>query len=445
VRTTLALALALVCLPQSLRPAPPVLFEGQRLIADARRPPVENAAMLVENGRVAKVGRKGEIRPPAGALRVDLTGKTVIPALIDAHIHIGYQNGLSYSASNFTRANLVDQLNRYAYAGVAAVMSLGTDIGDLAFQLRAEQESGALGGALIRTAGRGFAAPNAGPGIEALRPSAIGVTTESEARKLVREQIAKKVDAVKIWVDDRNGTVQKLSPSLYRAIIDEAHKHGTRVVAHVFYLEDARDLVRAGIDGFAHLVRDREMDGELIAQIKQRNVFVMPNLAISNNATYAEAPAWLDDPLLHATSAAALIDRVRGSFRQRSPEAVERARNTYRTMQRSLARLSAAGVRIGFGTDDGVGDHFLAFTPHRELGLMVEAGMTPAQALAAATVVSAEFLRLPRHGTLDAGRSADFVVLEANPLDDIAHTRKIARVYLRGEEIARDALRASWK
>jgi imidazolonepropionase-like amidohydrolase len=423
-----------------------VLLEGARVIVDARRPPIENAALLIDSGRIVTVGKKGAVRAPAGAGRVDLTGKTVMPALIDSHVHLGYQKGLTYAAANFARENLIDQLNRYAYAGVSAVMSLGTDPGDLPFKLRAEQDFGLLGGALYLTAGRGFAAPDAGPGSPAMKASAYGITTEEQARQGVREQISRNVAFVKIWVDDRNGTVPKLSPALYRAIIDEAHQQRTRVIAHVYYLDDAKDLVRAGIDAFAHLVRDHEMDNEVIALIKQRNVLVMPNLSLAQSRTPAEAPAWLDDSLFKETTPAGVIDRVRAFYAHRPAEAVEAARKTYANMQRSLAKLSAAGVRIALGADSGaVPDHFHAYTSHRELQLMVEAGMTPAQALTAATVISAEFLRLADRGTLEAGKRADFVVLDANPLDDIANTKRIADVYLGGRKLDRQAVRAEWK
>lgn len=427
-------------------PQTAVLFEGARVIVDPRRPPIENGALLIDDGRIVKAGKRSEVRAPAGAARVDLTGKTVMPALIDSHVHLGYQKGLSYAAANFTRENLIDQLNRYAYAGVAAVLSLGTDPGELPFKLRAEQDFGLLGGALYLTAGRGFAAPDAGPGSPAMKASAYGITTEEQARQGVREQISRNVAFVKIWVDDRNGTVPKLSPALYRAIIDEAHMQGTRVIAHVYYLDDAKDLVRAGIDAFAHLVRDREMDREVIALIKQRNVLVMPNLSLAQSRTPAEAPAWLDDSLLQETTPAAVIDRVRAFYAHRPGEAVEAARKTYGNMQRSLARLSAAGVRIALGADSGaVPDHFHAYTSHRELQLMVEAGMKPAQALTAATVTAADFLRLSDRGTLEAGKRADFIVLDANPLDDIANTKRIADVYLGGRKLDRQALRAAWK
>jgi imidazolonepropionase-like amidohydrolase len=419
------------------------LFEGARVIVDARRAPLEDAAFLVSNGRIAEIGKRGSVRAPAGAAHVDLAGKTVMPSLLDAHIHIGYQKGVVYSADSYTRENLTDHLHRYEYVGVAAVMSLGTDPGDLPLQLRAEHDRN--GGVLFRLAGRGLAAPDAGPGDPALKPSAYGVTTEEEARKAVREQIAHKVDFVKIWVDDRNGTVKKLSPALYRAIIDEAHKNRTRVIAHVFYLDDAKDLARAGIDGFAHLVRDKELDDEAVALIRDHKVLVMPNLGLAESRTYPEAPAWLNDALLQEVAPAAEISRVRAFYANRPAQAVKAAQETYRIMKTNLTKLSAAGAMIGFGTDAGaVPDHFYAYSAHRELQLMTGAGMTAAQALTAATVTNAAFLRLSDRGTLERGHSADFVVLDANPLDDIANTRKIARVYLRGREIDRAALRGAF-
>jgi imidazolonepropionase-like amidohydrolase len=422
------------------------LFEGARLIVDARRAPIEDSAFLVDHGRIVKAGAKGSFKVPGGAMRVDLAGKTVIPALIDPHVHLGYQKDTSYSVNNFTRENVLDQLNRYAYAGVAAVLSMGTDIGNLPFQVRDEQDAGKLGGALWFTAGRGMAAPNAGPGNAELKPSAYALTTPDEARQAVREQVARHVTVVKVWVDDRNGTVAKTPPEIYRAIIDESHRLGTRVVAHVFYLDDARDLVRDGIDGFAHLVRDREMDDSLIALIKQRGVFMMPNLGLAESRTYVNPPAWLDEPLFRETTPAALADRIRAAYTGHVTPATEAARATYRIMQRNLAKLNAAGAVIGFGADSGaVPDYFHAFNTHRELQLMVEAGMTPAQALTAVTVTSADFLRMTDRGTLAAGQSADFLVLDGNPLENIANTRKIARVYRRGLELDRAAMRAAFR
>jgi len=442
-----ALLCATTVWAQSLSPPGPgggaVILEGARLLRPGSGSPIERGALLVENGRIVRIGENpAGMNAPAGARRIDLAGKTVMPLLVDTHVHLGYQKGLVFAADNFTRDTIVDQLDRYLYAGVGAVLSLGTDPGMLPFQVRADQAAGQLAGTTWLTAGRGIAAPNAGPGTPELKASAYGVTTEEEARRAVREQTAHKVDFIKIWVDDRNGTVPKLDPALSRAVIDEAHKQGTRVIAHVFYLADAKDLARAGVDGFAHLVRDREVDDELVALVKSRNIFVMPNLAISENGVHASPPAWLADPLLRETSPAEVIARVGESFGRRPPDAVARAQRTYAAMQRTLARLNAAGVTIVLGTDDGaVRDHFYAYTAHRELRLMVEAGMSPAQVLAAATKTSADVLRLTDRGRLEPGSRADLLVLDANPLDDIAHTTRIAAVYQNGVAVDRARLR----
>src|ERR1051326_4455494 len=269
-----------------------VLYEGARLIPGDGRPPIENAAMLVENGSITRIGSKGSVTLPRGARRVDLSGKTIMPTLINTHGHPGFQRGLTYTADNFTVQTIVEDLNRALYFGVAAVQSQGIEKGDVTYQIRAEQEAGRLGGARLHIAGRGIGAPNAGPGAAAYAGIAYEVTTEEQARRAVQELAGKKVNLIKIWVDDRNGRAPRLAPNLYRAIIDEGHRHHLQVNAHVFYHTDAVDLVNAGIDGFAHLVRDKEMDDGLIASIVRRNVYVMPNLSPEWN-TYAELPHWL--------------------------------------------------------------------------------------------------------------------------------------------------------
>ena len=410
-----------------------ILFEGARLIDGNGGPPIESSALLVDDDAIVAVGRKGEIAAPAGAARVDLTGRTVMPALVDAHSHLGYTDvkAMTTAAANFTRDNLVDHLRRYAYYGIAATLSMGVDRGVLPYELRATPEAGA---ALFRTAGRGLALPNAGPGAEYRRDAALGISTEAEARAAVRELAAKQVDVVKIWVDDRDGTVPKLPPALYAAIIDEAHTHKLRVTAHIFDLDDAKQLLRAGIDGFAHGVRDRDVDDEFIALIKARPaVWVIPNLPERDLAGDFK---WLSD-----TVPAQEIARLSQQQATRTLAAVKRALELYAVQARNLARLNAAGVKIGYGTDAGIS---VGWTAHTELTDMVAAGMTPAQVLVAATRTAAEILRLDRHGTLAPGKSADFIVLDANPLDDMTNTRKIADVYLRGVRVDRAALSAGW-
>ena len=417
------------------------LFEGARLIAGDGRAPIENSAILVEDGSIARVGKRGEIAPPRGAVRVDLSGKTIIPGLVLLHGHVGYQKGVTFAAENYTRENLIDHLSRYLYYGIVAMMSTGTDPGDLPFQLR----NGPHPGALFRTAGRGLAAPDASTGNLAMRGVAYGVTTEEEARRDVRELAAKQPDFVKIWVDDRNGAVKKLSPALYRAIIDEAHKHNLRVMVHVYYLADARDLVDAGADGFLHLVRDEEMDDALVKAMKAKHVFVTPNLGTSEAGTYTSKPAWLDDPSLAESATPEMIKKVADVYAARATGQPRTAAvSSYAKQQRSVARLNAAGVPIALGDDTGIENTFFGYGDHHELELMVAAGMTPMQVIVAATRTPAELLHLDRLGTVARGKSADFIVLDANPLENISNTRKIAKVYQRGQEVDRAALRAAW-
>jgi imidazolonepropionase-like amidohydrolase len=312
-------------------------------------------------------------------------------------------------------------------------------------QVRDDQEAGKLGGARVRVAGRGIGSPNAGPGGAAYAGIAYELTTEDQARQAVQQLAAQKVDVIKIWVDDRNGRAPRLPANLYRIIIDEGHKRGMRVNAHVFYHTDAVDLVNSGIDGFAHLVRDKEMDDALVASIVERNVYVMPN--ISERNTYAELPPWLKDgdPLyrmIQESVPAPVVERIKKSYEGRDPAAVERARTQYAVLQRSTAKLAKANARIVLGSDTGLQDHLFGVAEQREMDNMVKAGLTPMQAIVAATSRSAEYMRLDKMGTLAAGKDATFLVLDANPLDAITNTQRISRVYLKGMEVDRTALSA---
>jgi len=204
-----------------------VLYENARLIPGDGQPAIERAALLVRDGRIARVGRAAEIGLPQGAARVDLAGKTILPTLINVHTHTGFQKGATYTRENYGREGILDDLNRALYFGITAVVSQGIDPGDTALRIRAEQAAGALGGARLFIAGRGIGFPNAGPGADTYRGIAYSLTTPEEGRKAVREQAALKVDLIKIWVDDRNGRAPPSVPAACSARMRSAVSPGS--------------------------------------------------------------------------------------------------------------------------------------------------------------------------------------------------------------------------
>jgi imidazolonepropionase-like amidohydrolase len=420
------------------------LFEGARLITGDTSPPIEVSAFVVENERFTRVGRRGELQVPANATRVDLSGKTVIPALVDGHSHIGYMKNLSSGAQNYTRDNILDHMRRFAYFGVAASQAMGSDFGEMPFQLRDEILAGKHpDAARFLTAGRGLS-PLDEISADNMRQAAYPITTVAGARASVQELAPRKVKVIKTWVDDRGGAVKKLSPELYKAIIDEAHSNNLRVAVHATGLADAKDLLRAGIDVFAHMIAD--VDDELVQLFKQHpNTAVLSALGGPHRAVYAP---WLTPvhPLIGETILPEQIERLQKRFPLRDPAQLAQANAAWERLAKGIARLHAAGVKIGVGTDGGgqQGDQFIGWTMHAELENLVMAGIPPAQVLVAATRMSAEILGQDDLGAVAPGKSADFVVLEANPLDDITNTRRIGRVFLRGVEIDRTKLRTGF-
>ncbi len=377
------------------------LFEGARLITGDGSPPVENSAFLVEYDRITMVGQRGDVTYPDHVARVDLTGKIVMPAIIDTHKHLAGECEM-----------LIGQLRALASFSVGVVMSLGQDVTDVPFEVHEEMIPGT---ARIYSAGRGITMPDPGRS-----EAPYWIKTAEEGRAAVREQVEREVDIIKIWVDDRDGKYQKMPPEIYSAIIDEAHMNRTRVTAHILALEDAKGLLRAGIDAFAHGVRDRDLDDEVLRLFKSHpDVVVVPNLADRGVATDM---SWLKgsipDEDLAKLQAAAVDD--------------PKAQQIYAIQARNLDRMNKVGIKLAFGTDGSI-----PWAAHVEMEDMVAAGMTPSEVIVTATKKSAEFMELSDSGMIVNKKVADFIVLDANPLEDIINTRRINAVYIRGVKLER--------
>ncbi|HEY7298015.1 MAG TPA: amidohydrolase family protein [Xanthobacteraceae bacterium] len=445
------------------------VFEGGRLITGDGST-IEDAAFVVENDRFTAVGRRGELPIPAGAVRVNLSGKTVMPTMTDLHGHIGYQNVAAGTMSKemFTRDNLVDHLQRLAYYGVGAIVSIGdlvdrsdlhggrTNWGNVPLKLREEVVPGA---ALFKTAGPGIAWPGAGAQGHPSRADVMyPVTTEDEARAAVADYVRIKPEFIKIWVDNRGGRVKTLTPPLYRTIVAEAHRYNVPVGVHNVTLADAKELMRAGVEGWLHVpVRGGEaVDDELIGIVRNRVarndhpvMWITPSLhsmwmmASWVSTPSGQHPAWLDDPLLSATYSPEQIGRAFTESQKQNP-ANRAVAHEFELEGGNAMALRAAGMRIVMGTDTGQIRHWIGYYDHMALESFVAIGMTPAEAIVAATRDSAEIAKV-NSGLVAAGRSADFIVLDANPLDNISNSRRINKVYLRGQEVPRAAFAAKWQ
>jgi imidazolonepropionase-like amidohydrolase len=391
----LALAASIAALTAGSASAQVTAYEGARVIVGNGNV-IDGATIVVDGARISAMGRY--VSPPPGARRVNLAGKTVMPMIIDTHVHL-----------STTRDGLINDLKRRAYFGVSAALSMGTDNLDL-LALRSETIPGA---ARFFSAGQGISRTEPG------RPTA-QINSEEEARKAVRDNAARKVDIIKFWVDDREGKVQKITPSQYAAIIDEAKKNNLRTTAHIYNMDDAKGLMRAGLDVFAHGVRDKDVDQETVDMFKARpNIALIPNLP--------DRGVKVDRSWLRAGLPAEEFAKLEAENTDRP-----KVQEFHGIQARNLAKMNAAGVRITMGTDGN-----RAWGPHEEMEDMVLAGMTPAQVIMSATRNGAGLLNIANAGMVDSGQSADFIVLDANPLDDIKNTRKISAVYLRGAAVDR--------
>ena len=397
-------------------------FVGGRLIDGTGRV-IENGTLIIDGGRIVAAG-PAATAVPVGATRVDVKGKTLLPGLVNAHGHVAATTGLRSDPASYTRDNLTRQLRTYAQYGVTTVFSLGDDQA-LGFELRNEQAIGPLDRARLFVAG-----------------AVITGATAEEARAMASKVADMKPDLLKIRVDDNLGSTRKMPEPAWRAVIDEAHQRNLKVAVHIYSLADAKATLEGGADFIAHSVRDVPVDEGFIAMLKSREVCYSPTFTREiSTFIYDATPTWVDDPFFVKGVTPDIIAQLKDSKRQAQVrngagwKAGQQYKAGLEVAKRNLKTLVDRGVRIAFGTDTGPPARFQGFFEHLELELMVEAGLTPMQALVSATGDAARcHQRAGQFGTLAPGAAADLLILGANPLDHIRNTRSIEQVWINGRK-----------
>ncbi len=398
------------------------VFTGARIFAGDSLSPIDNAVIVVRNGKIEAVGPAKRVHPPRRASVTRLGGKFLIPGLISTHVHISDVQGIKPPA--YTEENTLRQLGLFARYGITTVWSLGGEKAP-AYQARDAQDTPALDRARIYLAGDVI----------------VGKTPE-EARQMVARVAATKPDIIKIRVDNQLGTAAKMPPEVYRAVIDEAHRRGLRVAVHIFYLDDAKDLLRAGADLVAHSVRDKEIDDEFISLMKARNIPYCPTLTRElSTYAYESTPSFFSDPFFTREADAGVVAQLREPARQeamRNSKSAQAYKAALPTANRNLKKAADAGLMIVMGTDSGpFANRFEGYFEHLEMEMMAAAGLTPEQILRSATVSAAQAMRLQNAGSLARGQWADMVVLDRDPLIDIRNTRSINSVWIAGNAVKR--------
>ncbi|MGC1686113.1 MAG: amidohydrolase family protein [Candidatus Acidiferrales bacterium] len=409
-------------------------------------PAQHNGTVVIKGDRIQSIGAAHE-HTPSSAKVIDLRGQTIMPLIINTHGHLGLTKGTSQSPANQTDENFRHQLLRYQEYGVGAILSMGTD-GKRFAEIREESRRGSLPGADVYTAGMGFGAKNGVP------PAAMGFTeifrpeTAAEARHEVAQLAPQKPDFIKVWVDDFWGQYPKMPPEIYGAIIDEAHKNKLRVAAHLYHLEDARTLVADGVDVLAHSIRDADVDDALIADMKKHNVAYIPTLSLDDFAfAYGDSPNWVHDPFFTAALDPGVLEMITSpayKAKVQSDKVTAQEQAALPQAMHNLKKIYDAGILVTLGTDSGATPiRTQGFAEHMELALMVQAGLTPIQAITVATSNSAGLLRIgDQYGTLAAGKKANFIVLEKDPSQDIHNTQTIRAIWKDGNKVSDGPLAA---
>jgi len=426
-----------------------VVIQGATVVTGTGRPAIRNAAIVIENGKIRDIGARADVKVPSGAQTIDARNKWIIPGLIDAHVHFSQSGGL------YTRPDIIDlrkwrpydkefdwikqrllyTFERYVVSGITSVMDCGGPMWNFEMREIASRTTKAprvaVAGPLIGT--------YSPPTTDSKDPDVIAATSPDQARELVRQQVDRKPDIIKIWFIVNPGDDFQKESQIVSAAIAEAKSHNLRVAVHATELDTAKASVRAGADILVHSVTDRLIDTEFLDMVKSRDIIYMTTFMVEDgyrnvlgqHVMLSDIEQKLGDPEVIATWAELAkipAGEIPGGI-PRMPAAPRRP-----VEYDNLMLLESAGVRVVGATDAGNIGTLHGPALHREMELMAVAGMRPSDILVSVTRTAAAAIgRQNEVGTLEKGKFADLVILDADPVIDIKNTRKISRVMKGGE------------
>ena len=396
-----------------------IAFIGARIIDGTIADPIEDGVVVITDGRIQTVGPRSDVTVPDEAQIIDVAGKTIMPGLINAHGHVGGTLGLE--GGHYNTDNLLRQLGLYARYGVTTVNSLGGDE-EQGFALRNSQFDQNLDRARIYVAG-----------------SVVLGDTEADVRAEVNRNADMGANFIKVRIDDELGTAEKMPRNIFDALVDQAHIRRLPVAAHLFYLDDAKYILNSGADLLAHSVRDLPVDDEFIDLINSKGVCYIPTLTREvSTFIYESEPEFFSDPYFIKEAESAILEQLKSPERQTRMQNSRAAAGYKIALEVAMANIKALNdgdVRIAMGTDTGPPARFQGYFEHMEMQMMVDAGMSPIDAIRASTGVAADCIGMGDIGTLEPGKWADLIVLDANPAEDIENSKTISSVWIAGNRV----------